>query len=31
VTSGFVIYADKSLDMTNEVLAELNSATGAAR
>ncbi|MEQ1831669.1 MAG: OmpH family outer membrane protein [Candidatus Eisenbacteria bacterium] len=23
-TSGFVIYADKSLDMTNEVLAELN-------
>ncbi|MCE9627553.1 MAG: OmpH family outer membrane protein [Candidatus Eisenbacteria bacterium] len=31
VTSGFVIYADKSLDMTNEVLAELNSATGSAR
>lgn len=31
VTSGFVIYADKSLDMTNEVLAELNSATGGAR
>ena len=23
-TSGFIIYADKSLDMTNEVLAELN-------
>ena len=31
VTSGFVIYADKSLDMTNEVLAELNSATGSGR
>ena len=30
-TGGFIIYADKSLDMTNEVLAELNAnaATGA--
>ncbi len=29
--SGFIIYADKSLDMTNEVLAELNAnATGGA-
>lgn len=30
-TSGFVIYADKSLDMTNDVIAELNAnATGGA-
>lgn len=31
VTSGFVIYADKSLDITNEVLAELNSGTASGR
>ena len=30
-SGGFIIYADKSLDMTNDVIAELNTATNGAR